>query len=74
MRIRSLNINLLTNFMSAVGMKCSEHCSSLGEAEILTPASFPFKGFSIVLPTLWPFLQRVGGQKEFLGYVVGAFR
>lgn len=30
-------------------------------------------GFSVVMSTLWPFLQRVGGTKAFLGYLVAAF-
>jgi hypothetical protein len=31
-------------------------------------------GFSIVVSTLWPLLDRVGGSKSFYGYVVAAFR
>eukprot|EP00047_Mylnosiga_fluctuans_P002455 m.224595 g.224595 ORF g.224595 m.224595 type:complete len:500 (-) comp11115_c0_seq1:53-1552(-) len=30
-------------------------------------------GFSILMSTLWPYLERVGGTKTFLGYLVSAF-
>eukprot|EP00054_Salpingoeca_dolichothecata_P024308 m.165333 g.165333 ORF g.165333 m.165333 type:complete len:492 (+) comp24969_c0_seq9:96-1571(+) len=30
-------------------------------------------GFSIVMSTIWPFLDSVGGSKSFLGLVIGAF-
>ena len=30
-------------------------------------------GFSILMNSVWPFLQSIGGDEPFLGYVVGAF-
>eukprot|EP01135_Chromosphaera_perkinsii_P010158 Nk52_evm24s2039 gene=Nk52_evmTU24s2039 len=30
-------------------------------------------GFSVSLPVLWPFLERVGGSKSFLGFIVASF-
>ena len=30
-------------------------------------------GFSVNLPVLWPFLQRIGGTKSFLGFIVAGF-
>ena len=79
-RWNSIRVMYLTTFLSSVGTKEAQQLWSTLCLLLLFTHSHSLKhkhntlvGFSIVLSTLWPYLQSLGGTKTFLGWIVSSY-